>query len=362
MSDYYKLLEIDRNATGEEIKRAYRKMAIKYHPDKNQGDAEAEAKFKEINEAYQVLSDEQKRAMYDRYGKEGLEGGGGFGGFGGGFDDISDIFDSFFGGGSSSRKRKPREMLDIAVRLDLEFLEAVFGCKKKVEYTWEKPCEACDGKGGDRATCSYCDGAGQVYSRQGFMTFAQTCPKCHGAGYEIRNPCKKCGGSGKESTTESVEISIPSGIDTGQRLRVNGRGNIGQSGKRGDLYVIVEVAEDDKFVRSGENIYFEVPVFFTLAAMGGEIEVTTLRGKKPLDIPQATRDKTQLVLKGEGIDSEVTKRKGDLIAQVKIVYPTKFTDEQMDMLEKLHESFGQDGHAHTTLIEEIFEKVKGWFK
>lgn len=358
-ADFYEILEVDRNATSEEIKRAYRKQAIKYHPDKNQGNSEAEAKFKEVNEAYQVLSDEQKRAVYDRYGRAGLENGGGFSGS---FDDLAEIFDSFFGGSSRGRSRRPAEMLDIAIKVNLSFFEAVFGTKKRVDYSWQKPCETCKGTGGDKVTCSVCSGRGQVYQRQGFMTYSQTCPKCHGAGFAIKNPCKECKGTGKNDTKDTVEISIPSGIDTGQRLRVSGKGNLGQSGNRGDLYVVVEVDDDHHFVRNGEDIYFEVPVFFTLAVLGGEIEIASLRGKKPLTIPKNTRDKTQLTLKGEGIDSAISGRKGNLIAQVKIVYPDKMTADQEQKLRDLHDSFGQDGHAHTGLLDELFDRVKGWFK
>lgn len=362
--DYYAALEIDKNATAEEIKRAYRKQALKYHPDKNQNNPEAEAKFKQINEAYQVLSDEKKRAVYDRYGKAGLEGGGGAGGAGfeDVFGDFADIFDSFFGGGGrSSGSRRTREMLDVAVELELTFLEAVFGCKKEVKYTWTKPCDACGGTGGDRATCDFCSGRGQVYQRQGFMTFSQTCPKCHGQGSMLKNACKSCHGKGKIGVEETVEITIPEGIDRGQRLRVGGRGSLGQNGARGDLYVVIDVLEDAAFVRHENHVYIEVPVFFTLAALGGTIEVTTLRGTRELEIPAGTRDKAQIVLKNEGIKGVNSSRRGDLIVQVKLVYPAKLTKEQEELLQKLHESFGQDGHPHKGFFDEVLERVKGWF-
>ena len=358
--DYYEVLEISKNATAEEIKRAYRKMAIKYHPDKNQGDDSAEAKFKQINEAYQVLSDENKRAIFDRYGKAGLEGQGGMGG---GFEDafggFADIFDSFFGGGSS--RGRSREMVDIAIELELDFLEAVFGTTKEVHYTWHKPCGSCGGTGGKRQSCDYCGGRGQVYQRQGFMTFSQTCPKCHGQGSILTDTCKECSGQGKTAIEESVEITIPEGIDRGQRLRVGGRGSQSSSGARGDLYVVIDVREDPTFVRREDNIYIEAPVFFTLAALGGTIEVPTLKGSKEITIERGTRDKSQIRLRGEGVKSVHSSRKGDQIVLVKIVYPSHYTAEQEELLLKLHESFGLDGHPHKGLLDEVVDRVKRWF-
>ena len=362
--DYYEVLEITKNATAEEIKRAYRKMAIKYHPDKNQGDESAEARFKQINEAYQVLSDEGKRAIYDRYGKAGLEGQGGMGGAGGFedvFGDFADIFDSFFGGGGGGRRGQRREMVDIAIELRLDFLEAVFGTTKEVHYTWQKPCGTCDGTGGKRQSCDYCGGRGQVYQRQGFMTFSQTCPKCHGQGSILIESCKTCQGKGKESVEESVEITIPEGIDRGQRLRVGGRGSQSRSGARGDLYVVIDVADDPVFMRREDDIYIEAPVFFTLSALGGTIEVPTIRGSKEIEIPRGTRDKSQILLRGEGIGNVHTGRKGHQVVLIKVIYPDRYTAEQEELLVKLHESFGQDGHPHKGLLDDVVERIKRWF-
>lgn len=369
--DYYEILGVDKSATADELKRAYRKMAMKYHPDKNQGDAEAEQMFKQVNEAYQVLSDESKRAMYDRYGKAGLEGGGGMGGGAGGFggfEDFADIFDSFFGGGAGGGgRRKPRENLDIAVELEVEFLEAAFGCKKEVTYRYEKPCEVCDGSGskdGKRETCPTCRGKGQIFQRQGFMTFSQTCPACHGEGTVIKDKCSKCHGSGKEQVEESFSLDIPEGIDDGNRLRVAGRGSIGKSGNRGDLYVIIRVREDRTFVRHDDDIYVEVPIFFTLAALGGAITIPTIRGEKEIEIKRNIRDKEQIVIRGEGVANVHSGRKGNMIAQVKIIYPQTMTGEQEELLKKLHESFGQDqvNEPHKSAFEEVVDKVKSWFK
>ena len=360
--DYYGVLEIDRNATAEEIKRAFRKQALKYHPDKNQNNPEAEELFKQINEAYQALSDENKRAIYDRYGRAGLssQGGGGGSGFESMFGDFADVFDSFFGGGRNG-KSKNREMLDIAIQLRISFLEAVFGCKKTVKYHYAKPCASCGGTGGKRKQCPRCSGRGQVYQRQGFMTFSQTCPECRGAGSTLENVCKECGGKGSSVIEESIEISIPEGIDQGQRLRVGGHGNVGAKGGRGDLYVVIDISEDKVFVRSESNIYVEVPVFFTLAALGGEIEVVTLRGKQSLHIPRATRDQAQFVLRSQGVKSLSSGRLGDMVVQVKLIYPNELSKEQEELLAKLHESFGLANSSHTGFFDEILERVKGWF-
>lgn len=359
--DYYEVLELDRNASSEEIKRAYRKMALKYHPDKNQNNPEAEAKFKQINEAYQILSDEQKRAVYDRYGKAGLSASGGGGGFESAFGDFADVFDSFFGGGRKRGGERSREMLDIGIEMEIGFFEAVFGCKKTIRYRYAKPCESCGGTGGKRKSCSYCSGQGQVYQRQGFMTFSQTCPKCGGAGSTLENACKECRGKGSTVIDDSFELTIPEGIDKGQRIRVGGRGNVGKSGSRGDLYVSIGVIEDAVFVRHEHNVYIETPVFFTLCALGGEIEVATLRGRQKLEIPRGTRDKAQISLKGEGVKSIGSSRIGDMIVQIKIVYPAKLTKEQEELLTKLHESFGHEGTTHASFFEEVFERIKGWF-
>ncbi|GHS89011.1 chaperone protein DnaJ [Campylobacterota bacterium] len=357
--DYYEVLEIERNATSDEIKRAFRKAAVKYHPDKNHNNPEAEARFKQINEAYQVLSDEGKRAIYDRHGKAGLNGAGG-GDFSDVFGDFADIFDSFFGGGRS--RSRSREALDVGAQIELSFMEAVFGCKKTIKYRYLKPCESCGGAGGSKKPCDYCGGRGQVYQRQGFMTFSQTCPKCAGAGAIVENACKTCGGKGAIAIDDSVEIAVPEGVDHGQRLRVGGRGNMGKNGARGDLYVSIAVQEDPVFVRNESNIYVEAPVFFTLAALGGAIEVATLRGKRSVEIAPATRDKTQIVIRGEGVKSAGGSRIGDMIVQIKIVYPKKLTGEQEELLRKLHESFGAEGTAHKGFFDEIADRVKTLFK
>jgi len=368
---YYEILEVSQNADKTTIKKAYRKLAKKYHPDRNPDDAEAEAKFKFCNEAYQVLSDDKQRAIYDRYGKEGLQGAGGgrsSGGFGG-FEDLGEIFEEMFGGGfgGGRRSRGPQEKypLDMAVEIRLSFKEAVFGCEKEVKYTYKKACESCKGTGakdGNVKTCSQCGGKGQVYVRQGFMTFSQTCPVCHGEGTMPGEKCPDCNGKGYEEVKETVTIKIPAGVDSENRLRVSGKGNIGRNGSRGDLYVTFIVEEDKTFIRNGNDIYIEVPVFFTQAVMGETITIPSLTGELELKLDIGTRDKQQFTFRNEGIENVHGHGKGSLIAQISLTYPEKLTDEQYDLLDQLQESFGVESKPHESLFESAFERVKGWFK
>lgn len=360
--DYYEVLGVDKNASADELKKAYRKKAMKYHPDKNHGDEAAENKFKQVNEAYQILGDEEKRGIYDRYGKAGLEGSGGGGGGFSDFGDFADIFDSFFGGGGSSRRQqKPREKLDIAVDMVLDFSEAVFGCKKELTYAYYKSCSSCGGNGGTRESCEYCGGKGQVYQRQGFMTFSQTCPKCHGEGTSIKDACDSCGGEGRTRVEDTVTVDVPEGIDNGHRLRVSGKGNIGKNGNRGDLYVNIHVREDDQFIRHDDTIYLEVPIFFTLAALGGKIKVPTIRGEEELAIAKGIKDKEQLIIKNEGVKNVRNGMIGNMVVQVRIEYPKSYNDEQQELLEKLHASFGNDATPHDNVLDSIVDRVKGWF-
>jgi len=369
--DYYEILEIERSASGEEIKKAYRKMAMKYHPDRNEGSSEAEEMFKRVNEAYQVLSDESKRQLYDRYGKQGLESQG-YSGFSGRgfedvFDDLGSIFDSVFGGGfsSSSRKRSgPKYNLDLAMELDLSFKEAIFGCKKEIKIRYKDACPDCKGTGakeGKIETCPDCGGRGQVFIRQGFMTFAQTCPKCGGSGERIKEKCPKCNGKGHENKEENLEVSIPEGVDTDNRIRVSRKGHVGKNGERGDLYLVVRVEEDEHFMRHGNDIYLHVPLFFSTVPLGTTLKIPSLRGELELKIPPNTKDKEQFVFKNEGVKDVHSAKKGNLIAQVKIVYPAKINDEQRELLEKLSRSFGVEGTPHEKGFEGVFEKIKGWF-
>jgi molecular chaperone DnaJ len=369
---YYEILEVDKNADKSALKKAYRKMAMKYHPDKNPDDKEAEENFKAVNEAYQVLSDDQKRSIYDRYGKEGLEGHGqGGGGFSGGFDDLSSIFEEMFGGGFGGGGRRQRERktynynLDTEIQVNLEFNEAIFGCKKEVKYKYKTACKSCKGtgaKGGKLSDCKTCNGVGQVHMKQGFMTFAQTCPHCQGSGQAAASNCTSCGGNGYDEVSESFKVDIPEGINSGNRIRVSNKGNIAPNGSRGDLYIVINVIEHKNFVRHDDDIYLEVPLFFTQIALGDTIKVPGLRGELELKIPAGAKDKQQITFRGEGVKSVNGYGKGNFIVQIKIQYPTSLNSEQKELLEKLQESFGIESKPHEDIFDGMFETVKGWFK
>ncbi len=370
---YYEILEVSQDADKATIKKAYRKMAKKYHPDKNAGDKEAEHMFKLVNEAYQCLSDEQQRSIYDRYGKEGLQGmGGGGHSSSAGFDDLGAIFEemfSGFGGGGSRRRQNPADMdkypLDMNVDMYISFQEAIFGCEKEIEYTYKKACEACKGTGakdGKLSTCPQCKGQGQVYMKQGFMTFSQTCPVCHGTGSSATEKCSSCKGLGYEEVKEKITISVPKGIDSGNRLRVSGKGNIGKNGRRGDLYITFEVKPDKHFIRNDNDVYIEIPVFFTQAVKGDTLTIPSLTGELELKLQIGTKDKQRYTFRGEGIEDVHGHGKGDLIAIVDIQYPKKLNDEQLELLDKLQDSFGIESKPHEGVLDSVIDKMKSWFK
>ncbi|MEA2017022.1 MAG: molecular chaperone DnaJ [Campylobacterota bacterium] len=370
---YYEILEVEKNADKSTIKKAYRKMAMKYHPDKNPDDKEAEENFKTVNEAYQVLSDNEKKSIYDRYGKQGLEGHGQGGGFsrGGGFEDLGSIFEEMFGGGGFGGGQRQRERktynynLDTEVQVNLEFNEAIFGVNKEIKYRYKTACKSCKGtgaKGGKLSTCKTCNGQGQVHMKQGFMTFAQTCPHCEGSGQAAADGCKDCSGKGYEEKSDSFKVDIPEGVNTGNRIRVGNKGNIAPNGSRGDLYILINVIEDKHFVRHDDNIYLEVPIFFTQIALSDTIKVPSLKGEVELKIPSNTTDKQQFTFRGEGVKSVNGYGKGDFVVQIKIKYPTSVNSEQKELLEKLQQSFGIESKPHEDMFGGIFETVKGWFK
>lgn len=367
---YYEILEVSRDADKATIKKAYRRLAKEYHPDKNPDNPEAEHKFKLCNEAYQCLSDDQQRSIYDRYGKEGLQGGGSRRSSGG-FDDLSSMFEEMFSGfgGSSRRRQNPADMekypLDMNVEIRISFNEAIFGCEKEIKYSYKKACEPCKGTGakdGKLSTCKQCGGQGQVFMKQGFMTFSQTCPVCKGSGSAATEKCNSCRGTGYDEVQESVSVKVPKGIDTGNRLRVSGRGNIGKRGTRGDLYVTFEVMPDKHFIRDENDVYIEIPVFFTQAIMGTTLTIPSLRGELELKLDVGTKDKQRFTFRGEGIDDVHGRSKGDLIAQISITYPKTLTSEQLELLEKLQDSFGIESKPHESLLDSAIEKMKGWFK
>lgn len=367
---YYEILEVSKSADKETIKKAYRKMAKLYHPDKNPNDKDAEARFKLCNEAYQCLSDDSQRGIYDRYGKEGLSGMGGARSSRGGFDDLGSIFEEMFGGfGSSKRRQNPADMdkypLDMNINLNISFNEAVFGVEKEIKYRFKSACKSCKGSGAKDAkmvTCTACKGQGQVYIKQGFMTFSQTCPTCNGVGSKPEQKCNECNGLGYQEESANVTIKIPAGIDDGNRLRVSGKGNLSKKGSRGDLYVTFSIAPDKHFIRDGNDVFISIPVFFTQAIMGTTLKIPSLRGELELRLDIGTKDKQQFVFKKEGVDDVHGHGRGDLIAQIEITYPKTLNDEQKELLSKLSDSFGVESKPHEGLLDSAIEKMKSWFK
>ena len=371
---YYEILEVSQNADKTTIKKAYRKMAKQYHPDKNAGDSEAEHKFKLCNEAYQCLSDEKQRGIYDRYGKEGLQGmGGSSRQSSGGFDDLGSMFEDMFngfGGGGSRRRQNPADMekypLDMNLEMNISFQEAIFGCEKEVKFRYKKSCDDCKGTGakdGKLSTCKQCDGQGQVYMKQGFMTFSQTCPVCNGVGSAPADSCKTCKGNGYKEVSDKLTIKIPKGIDSGNRLRVSGKGNIGKRGNRGDLYVTFSVTPDKHFQRDDNDVYIAIPVFFTQAVAGDSVTIPSLTGELELKLDVGTKDKQHFRFRGEGIEDVHGHGKGDLIAQVDITYPKKLNAEQKELLAKLQDSFEiKESKPHESVLDSAIDKMKSWFK
>ena len=348
--DYYEVLGVEKGASAEEIKKAYRKSAMKYHPDRNPGDKIAEEKFKELGEAYEVLSDDEKRARYDQYGHAGVDpnfgaGQGGYGGFGGfgDFGDLGDIFGSFFGGGSSRGRNAnaPRRGENVGARLDLTFEEAAFGCEKEISVQRIENCSACSGTGsadGTVETCPTCRGAGQVRTTQNFMGMSMqsttVCPHCNGSGKQIKTPCNTCRGKGKVRRTQKMKVKVPAGIDMGQAFRVSGQGNVGiNGGPNGDVMVEVYIRKHPIFQRNGMDVYCEVPISFAQAALGGEIEVPTLDGKVLYEIPEGTQTGKEFVLYDKGIpDVSNPRRRGRHRFTVVVETPTKLTREQKELL------------------------------
>ena len=363
--DYYEILGINRDASGQELKSAYRKLAIKYHPDKNAGNKEAEEKFKEAAEAYSVLSDGDKRARFDRFGHAGVSSGaGGSEGFDPDtFSDFSDILGDFFGfgdifGGSRGQPNRPRRGADLRFNLELSFKEAVFGVKTKIKIPRQETCQTCQGSGADPkqgiSTCTACQGQGTVRYQQGFFTIRQTCSTCRGSGQLIKKACSQCKGRGQVPKEKVLEIKIPAGVDQGSRLRITREGEAGPNGgPSGDLYVVISVAEHPFFKRIDNNIYCEIPISFSQAALGGETTVPTMEKPQKIKLPSGTQSDTVFRLKGRGIVSVNGRAKGDQLVQVKIITPTKLNKEQRELLQRLDAISGTDEESSN-----LFEKVK----
>ena len=361
--DYYEVLGVSKTASDDEIKKAYRKLAMKYHPDRNPDNAQAEEKFKEAAEAYEVLSDGEKRSMYDRAGHSAFEGGfGGGGGFSAEdiFSQFGDIFGGAFGGGGRQQQRQRRGS-DLRYVMELTLEEAVKGVKKTITFTAPAPCETCDGKGSknpnDVETCRTCHGAGQVRMQQGFFSVQQTCSTCRGQGKIIKNPCNTCHGSGVADRQQTLEVTIPAGVDNGDRVRLTGKGEAIRDGQAGDLYVEVVVREHEVFQRDGADLYMDVPVSIADAALGKEIEIPTLDGRVSLKIPEGTQTGKLFRLRGKGVRPVRSSMVGDLLCRIVVETPVNLNSRQRELLKELHASLDGDGHASSPKKKSFFD----WF-
>jgi molecular chaperone DnaJ len=370
--DFYKLLGVDKNASDAEIKKSYRSKAMKFHPDRNKDNpVEAEAKFKQIKEAYEVLSDPKKRSAYDQFGHAGVDpsmGGGRHGGFGGGesFSDVfGDVFGDIFGGGRQQRSNVQRGS-DLRYNLELTLEEAVIGTDAKIRVPVLVACGECSGsgakKGSSPVTCSTCHGHGQVRMQQGFFSIQQTCPTCQGSGKQIKDPCAVCHGQGRIQETKTLSAKVPAGVDTGDRIRLAGEGEAGMhGGPAGDLYVQIQVKEHAIFTRDGANLYCEVPISFPTACLGGELEVPTLNGKVMLKIPAETQTGKLFRLRGKGVKPVRGGGVGDLLCKVQVETPVRLTKEQKALVEQLSASLSGGGKHHSPQESSWTDGVKSFF-
>lgn len=384
--DYYEVLGVSKNASEEEIKKAYRKLALKYHPDRNPGDKTAEEKFKELGEAYEVLSDPEKRPVYDQYGPDAFAGAArGFSGGAGGFHDPFEIFrevfggaggsifEEFFGGGDPrgrARRGGPQRGSDLRYEMEISFEEAVFGAEKEIKINKLDACAECDGNGAAPGTgfrqCSACHGQGQIVTSRGFFTMAQTCPRCHGAGRVVEKACSKCGGEGRVEKQSKIKLRIPGGVETGSRLRSAGNGESGlRGGPSGDLYIVLHVTPHEMFVRQGDDVLSEVPISFVMATLGGEVEVPSLdpEAKKirtaAIKVPAGTQSGTVFRLKGKGVPNVQGHGRGDQHVRVLVEVPTHLNATQKKKLLEFAELCGEDTNP---MSKTFFDKVKNLFK
>lgn len=383
MTDFYKTLGVSREATQDEIKKAYRKLAVQYHPDKNSGSAEAEKKFKEVSEAYEVLSDENKRRMYDQYGQDAFRAGGpsGFGGAGG-FSSMDEalktfmgafggrggdsIFESFFGGGfeSGGRSSYAQQGASKKVSITISFIEAAKGVEKEIIVSNYVNCKKCAGKGAESSSdiqnCSTCRGSGQVHHNRGFFSMSSTCPDCHGAGKVIKRPCSECQGSGKIKDKQKVKVPIPAGVDNGMRLKMAGYGDAGENGgPNGDLYVMINVKEDEIFIRDGDDVLVELPLSFAEAAIGCKKEIPTpLSGTYRIAIPEGTQSGKILKVRGEGLPNVHGQGRGDLLVKVSLETPINLSDKQKKLLEEFAKL---DEPRNSPRKKTFFDKIKAFF-
>ena len=379
--DFYEVLGVDRNASAEEIKKAYRKLAVKYHPDKNPGDEQAEERFKEISAAFEILKDEDKRQKYDQFGHEAFQGGGGFsrgvdpfdlfkdvfggGGGGGGGGGFGSIFDDFFGGSSSGNAASEGSRgSDLRVSVSITLAQAAKGVEKEIKYHHHGECVTCNGSGASSGSgkimCSTCGGIGQVASNQGFISIRRTCPTCSGTGVMIENPCQKCNGDGRIRKQGKVKVKVPPGVSHGNRLCSRGRGDAGsRGGPSGDLYVDVHIEDHSLFERDEDDLFHDVQIPFALAALGGTIEVPTLEGKVSLKIPSGTQSNKTFRLKNHGMPNlRYSSRKGDLYVKISILVPTKLSNDQKDALVEFARTCGEKDFSEE---EGFLYKAKKFF-
>lgn len=368
MANYYEILGVDRKASQDDIKKAFRKLAMKYHPDQNRDNPEAEAKFKEINQAYEALKDPQKRAAYDQYGEAGLGGGGpDFSGFGGGFSDIfEDMFGDFMGRGRGGRGNSgPARGSDMQYTMEITLEEAFKGKEATIQVPIHETCDGCQGTGGAAGkgteTCTTCQGAGRMRMQQGFFTIERPCPTCHGEGKIVREPCAKCSGAGRIRKEKTLRVKIPAGVETGRRIRLAGEGEAGvRGGPAGDLYVLLAVKPHKFFKRDGANLFCRVPVQMTTAALGGDIEVPTIAGSRAkMKLPPGTQTGQQFRLKGKGMPVMRSDSSGDLYIEVAVETPVNLSQKQKDLLRQLHGTMeGKSASKHSPESSGFLKKVQ----
>jgi molecular chaperone DnaJ len=377
--DFYEVLGVAKNASDDEIKKAYRKLAMKFHPDRNPDDKGSEEKFKEAKEAYEMLSDAQKRAAYDRFGHAGVDpnagGAGGFhpggpgfsGGFAEAFGDIfGDIFGNAQGGGARAGRSNAFRGADLRYNMELSLEQAAHGFSTEIRVpAWEN-CETCGGTGAKAGTkpktCATCNGAGAVRMSQGFFSIQQACPTCHGSGKVIQSPCASCNGEGRKKLNKVLEVAIPAGIDEGQRIRLSGKGEPGMNGgPPGDLYVEIRIKQHEVFQREGDDLHCEIPVSLATATLGGELEVATLRERVSIAIPEGTQSGKTLRLRGKGIKGVRSHHPGDLYCHVRVETPVRLTEKQKKLLREFDESLREGGAKHSPQAKSFVDKMRGFF-
>lgn len=370
--DYYEVLNVQKNASEDELKKAYRRLAMKYHPDRNKDDATAEEKFKEVKEAYDVLSDPQKRAAYDQFGHAGVDpsmagGPGGFSGGFGDFSDLGDIFENFFGAGRRAGGNRAFRGADLRYDLTLSLEEAVFGTEAKIRIPTTVTCKTCQGSGAKAGstpqTCPRCGGVGQVRMSQGFFSVQQTCPRCQGTGKIISNPCGTCHGTGRVKEQKTLSVKVPAGVDEGDRIRLSGEGEAGlNGGPAGDLYVQITIRTHPIFKREDNNLYCDVPISIVTAAIGGELQAPTLDGKVMLKIPPETQTGRVFRIRGKGIKPVRGGPVGDLYCQVTVETPVNLTARQKELLQEFEDSMKDNNHRHSPKQNSWFDSVKKFFE